>query len=559
MYKYDEIDQTNIDERVAQYRDQVRRYLAGELTDDEFRPLRLRNGLYIQRHAPMFRIAVPYGLLASRQLRKLGDIAKRYDRGYGHFTTRHNMQMNWPKLEDTPDMLAELATVQMHCIQTSGNDVRNITTDQFAGIAPDEIVDPRPIAEIIRQWSTFHPEFTYLPRKFKIGISGTKTDRAVVQVHDIGLEFYKDKEDKTAIRVWVGGGLGRTPILGQVIREHLEWQHILTYCEAIIRIYNMYGRRDNSFKARIKILVKALGIDEFRRQVEEEWAHIKDSPNTITQAEFDRVAKYFDPKPYENLPAHDASFDSAVASNPAFANWVKRCIHPHRVSGYRAVTLSLKPHGKPTGDITSEQMYAVADMADKYSFGELRVSHEQNLVLADVKLSDLFAVWQEARKHGLATPNIGLLTDIICCPGGDFCSLANAKSIPIAEAIQMQFDNLDYLHDIGEIDLNISGCMNACGHHHVGHIGILGVDKDGSEWYQVSIGGDQGNNTTLGTVIGPSFAAEEMPGVVQRLIEVYLRERTAEERFIDTVRRIGVAPFKEHVYSKAEEREMANV
>ncbi|HEU4708050.1 MAG TPA: nitrite/sulfite reductase [Methylophilaceae bacterium] len=559
MYKYDEIDQTNIDERVAQYRDQVRRYLAGELTEDEFRPLRLRNGLYIQRHAPMFRIAVPYGLLASRQLRKLGDIAKRYDRGYGHFTTRHNMQMNWPKLEDTPDMLAELATVQMHCIQTSGNDVRNISTDQFAGIAPDEVVDPRPVAEIIRQWSTFHPEFTYLPRKFKIAVSGTKTDRAVVQVHDIGLEFYKDDEGKTAIRVWVGGGLGRTPILGQVVREHLEWQHILTYCEAIIRIYNMYGRRDNSFKARIKILVKALGIDEFRRQVEEEWAHLKDSPNTITQAEFDRVAKYFDPKPYETLPAHDASFDSAVASNPAFANWVKRCIHPHRVPGYRAVTLSLKPHGKPTGDITSEQMYAVADMADKYSFGELRVSHEQNLVLADVKLSDLFALWQEARKHGVATPNIGLLTDIICCPGGDFCSLANAKSIPIAEAIQMQFDNLDYLHDIGEIDLNISGCMNACGHHHVGHIGILGVDKDGSEWYQVSIGGDQGNNTTLGTVIGPSFAAEEMPGVVQRLIEVYLRERTPEERFIDTVRRIGVAPFKEHVYSKAEERETANV
>jgi len=559
MYKYDEIDQTNIDERVAQYRDQVRRYLAGELTEDEFRPLRLRNGLYIQRHAPMFRIAVPYGLLASRQLRKLGDIAKRYDRGYGHFTTRHNMQMNWPKLEDTPDMLAELATVQMHCIQTSGNDVRNITTDQFAGIAPDEVVDPRPIAEIIRQWSTFHPEFTYLPRKFKIGISGTKTDRAVVQAHDIGLEFYKDQEGKTAIRVWVGGGLGRTPILGQVIREHLEWQHILTYCEAIIRVYNLYGRRDNIFKARIKILVKALGIDEFRRQVEEEWAHIKDSPNTITEAEFERVAKHFDPMPYETLPAHDASFDAAVASNPAFAAWVKRCVHPHRVSGYRAVTLSLKPHGKPTGDITSEQMYAVADMADQYSFGELRVSHEQNLILADVKLGDLFALWQTAREHGLATPNIGLLTDIICCPGGDFCSLANAKSIPIAEAIQMQFDNFDYLHDIGEIDLNISGCMNACGHHHVGHIGILGVDKDGSEWYQVSIGGDQGNNTTLGTVLGPSFAADEMPGVVQRLIEVYIRERTPEERFIDTVRRIGIAPFKAHVYGKAEEKEVAHV
>ena len=559
MYKYDEIDQTNIDERVVQYRDQVRRYLAGELTEDEFRPLRLRNGLYIQRHAPMFRIAVPYGLLSSRQLRKLGDITKRYDRGYGHFTTRQNLQLNWPKLEDTPDILAELASVQMHCIQTSGNDVRNITTDHFAGVAPDEVVDPRPIAEILRQWSTFHPEFTYLPRKFKIAVSGTKTDRAVVQVHDIGLEFYKDNDGKMAIRVWVGGGLGRTPILGQVIREHLEWQHILTYCEAIIRIYNLYGRRDNIFKARIKILVKALGIEEFRRQVEEEWEHLKDSPNTITEAELARVSQHFEPMPYETLPAYDSSFDSAVASNPAFAAWVKRCIHPHRVPGYRAVTLSLKPHGKAPGDVTSEQMHVVADLADKYSFGELRVSHEQNLILADVKLGDLHAVWQTAREHGLATPNIGLLTDIICCPGGDFCSLANAKSIPIAEAIQLQFDNLDYLHDIGEIDLNISGCMNACGHHHVGHIGILGVDKDGSEWYQVSIGGSQGNQTALGTVLGPSFAAEEMPGVVQRLIEVYLRERTPEERFIDTVRRIGVAPFKEHVYAKAEDLEVANV
>ena len=559
MYIYDDIDQRLVDERVAQYRDQTRRFLAGELTEDEFRPLRLRNGLYIQRHAPMFRIAIPYGLLSSRQLRKLGDISKRYDRGYGHFSTRQNLQLNWPKLEETPDILAELATVQMHCIQTSGNDVRNITTDHFAGIAPDEVVDPRPIAEIIRQWSTFHPEFTFLPRKFKIGISGTKTDRAVVQVHDIGLEFYRDKENKVAIKIWVGGGLGRTPILGQVIREHLEWQHILTYCEAIIRIYNMYGRRDNSFKARIKILVKALGIDEFRRQVEEEWAHLKDSPNTITEAELVRVAKHFEPMPYETLPAHDASFDAAIASNPAFAAWVKRCVHAHRQAGYRAVTLSLKPHGKAPGDATSEQMHIVADLADQYSFGELRVSHEQNLILADVKLNNLFAVWQVARAHGLATPNIGLLTDIICCPGGDFCSLANAKSIPIAEAIQMRFDNLDYLHDIGEIDLNISGCMNACGHHHVGHIGILGVDKDGSEWYQVSIGGDQGNNTTLGTVLGPSFAADEMPGVVQRLIEAYISQRTPEERFIDTVRRIGVAPFKAHVYGKSEEKEAAVV
>ena len=553
MYKYDEIDQAIVDQRVAQYRDQVRRFLAGELSDEEFRPLRLQNGLYIQRHAPMLRIAVPYGTLSSRQLHKLGDIAQRYDRGYGHFSTRQNLQLNWPKLEDTPDILAELATVQMHAIQTSGNCIRNITTDQFAGVAPDEIIDPRAVAEIIRQWSTFHPEFALLPRKFKIAVSGTKQDRAIVQAHDIGLEFFYDDQQKMAIKVWVGGGLGRTPILGSIVREHLEWQHILTYCEAIIRVYNLHGRRDNSFKARIKILVKALGIDEFRRQVDEEWQHLKDGPNTITEAELARVSQYFTAMPYENLPAHDAGFDSAIASNPAFAAWVKRCVHAHKQPGYRAVTLSLKPHGKAPGDITSEQMHVVADLAEKYSFGELRASHEQNLILTDVKLSDLYSVWEVARANGLATPNIGLLTDIICCPGGDFCSLANAKSIPIAEAIQMQFDNLDYLHDIGELELNISGCMNACGHHHVGHIGILGVDKDGSEWYQVTIGGKQGNDASLGTVIGRAIAAEEMPGVVQRLIEVYLRERTDEERFIDTVRRIGITPFKEHVYAKQEE------
>lgn len=550
MYKYDEIDQAIVDERVKQYRDQTRRFLAGELTDEEFRPLRLQNGLYIQRHAPMLRIAVPYGMLSSRQLRKLGDIAKRYDRGYGHFSTRTNLQLNWPKLEDVPDILAELATVQMHAIQTSGNCIRNTTTDQFAGVAPDEVVDPRAIAEIIRQWSTFHPEFALLPRKFKIAVSGTRQDRALIQAHDIGLEFYRDQEDRITIRVWVGGGLGRTPILGSVVRDHLEWQHVLTYCEAIIRVYNLHGRRDNAFKARIKILVKALGVEEFRRQVEEEWQHIKDSPNTITETELARVSQYFTKMPYETLPEHDASFDSAIASNPAFAAWVRRNTHAHQQPGYRAVTLSLKTHGHPPGDITSEQMHIVANLADEYSFGEIRPSHEQNLILADVKLSDLFPLWEKARAAGLATTNIGLLTDIICCPGGDFCALANAKSIPIAEAIQMQFDDLDYLYDIGELELNISGCMNACGHHHVGHIGILGVDKDGSEWYQVTLGGKQGNDASLGTVLGPSFAADEMPGVVQKLINVYVRERTPEERFIDTVRRIGVAPFKTHVYGE---------
>ncbi|MDO9150707.1 MAG: nitrite/sulfite reductase [Methylotenera sp.] len=552
MYKYDEIDQQIVDERVTQYRDQTRRYLAGELSEDEFRPLRLQNGLYIQRQAPMLRIAVPYGMLSSKQLRKLGDISKKYDKGYGHFSTRQNLQLNWPKLEDVPEILADLATVEMHAIQTSGNCIRNITTDQFVGVAPDEVIDPRAIAEIMRQWSTFHPEFALLPRKFKIAVSGTKNDRALVQAHDIGLEFYRDSNNQVAIKVWVGGGLGRTPILGTVIREHLEWQHALTYCEAVIRVYNLHGRRDNIYKARIKILVKALGIDEFRQQVEAEWAHLKDTDNTITEAELARVAQHFDAMPYENVPAHDASFDAAIASNPAFAAWVKRCVHAHKQAGYRAVTLSLKPHGQAPGDISSEQMWAVADLADEYSFGELRSSHEQNLILADVKLSDLFALWEKARANGLASPNIGLLTDIICCPGGDFCSLANAKSIPIAKAIQMQFDNLDYLHDIGDIELNISGCMNACGHHHVGHIGILGVDKDGSEWYQVTIGGKQGNDASIGTVIGPSFSADEMPSVVQKLIEVYIQERTPEERFIDTVRRLGVAPFKAHVYAKNE-------
>lgn len=552
MYKYDAIDQKNVDERVAQYRDQTKRYLAGEMTEEEFRPIRLQNGLYIQRQAPMLRIAVPYGMLSSKQLRKLGDIAKKYDKDYAHFSTRQNLQLNWPKLEDVPNILEELASVEMHAIQTSGNCIRNITTDQFAGVAPDEVVDPRAMAEIMRQWSTFHPEFPLLPRKFKIAVSGTKEDRAVVQMHDIGMEFFKNENDALRIKVWVGGGLGRTPILGTVIHESLEWQHALTYCEAIIRVYNIHGRRDNSYKARIKILVKAIGIEAFKEQVEAEWAHTKDGDNTITEAELARVSKHFEPMPYETLPAHDASFDASVASNPAFAAWVKRCTHAHKTAGYRAVTLSLKKHGVAPGDATSAQMQAVADLADEYSFGELRVSHEQNLILADVKLSDLFTLWEKARANDLATPNIGLLTDIICCPGGDFCSLANAKSLPIAKSIQLAFDNLDYLYDIGEMELNISGCMNACGHHHVGHIGILGVDKDDQEFYQVSIGGKQGNDASLGKVIGPAFAADEMPSVVQKLIEVYVKERTPEERFIDTTRRLGVEPFKAHVYAEKE-------
>ncbi len=549
MYKYDAFDQQLVRERVAQFRDQTRRFLAGELSGDEFKPLRLQNGLYIQRYAPMLRVAVPYGMLNSMQIRKLAHIARTYDKGYAHVSTRQNFQFNWPELARVPDILEELVEVEMHAIQTSGNCIRNVTTDQFAGIAPDEVVDPRPLAEIIRQWSTFHPEFALLPRKFKFAVSGSSNDRAVVQMHDIGLEFYRDAAGALLIKVWVGGGLGRTPILGEVIEEALPWQHLLTYCDAVIRVYNRWGRRDNIYKARIKILVKALGLAEFKRQVEAEWAFHKDGPNTITQAEFDRVAQFFTAPAYASLPASDAGFDAKLAEDKAYANWVKRNVHAHKLAGYRAVTLSLKTTGIAPGDITDKQLDLVADLADQYSFGELRNSHEQNIILADVKLGDLYALWQTAKAAGLATPNIGLITDIICCPGGDFCDLANAKSIPIAEAVQRQFDDLDYQHDIGELELNISGCMNSCGHHHVGHIGILGVDKGDSEWYQVSIGGKQGNDASLGDVIGPSFAAHEVAGVVQRLIDVYVDNRTPEERFIDTVRRIGAAPFKDRVYA----------
>ena len=553
MYRYDAYDHALIAERVAQYRDQTRRYLAGELTDDEFRPLRLRNGLYIQRHAPMLRVAVPYGLLSSTQLRMLGHIARTYDRGYGHFTTRQNLQYNWPKLEQVPDILALLAEVEMHSIQTSGNCVRNITTDHFAGVAPDEIVDTRPLAEILRQWSTFHPEFNWLPRKFKIALNGSEADRAAVLLHDIGLHVVKDAGGEVGLRVIVGGGMGRTPIIGHVIREFLPWRHMLTYVEAILRVYNRYGRRDNLWKARIKILVKSLGVEQFTREVEAEWDAVKDSPNTITDEEFARVAAHFAPHPYEKLPQMNPAYIQALAESRSFSRWAERNVHGHRVPGYAAVTLSLKKTGVPPGDVTAEQMDFVADLAERFSFGELRVSHEQNLILADVKKSDLLALWQAAKSQGLATPNIGLLTNIVCCPGGDFCSLANAKSIPVAEAIQRRFDDLDYLHDIGDLDLNISGCMNSCGHHHIGHIGVLGVDKQGAEWYQVSIGGRQGKDAALGQVIGPSFAAAEMPDVIATLIDTYIDQRHEDELFVDTVHRVGIAPFKSRVYGDAKE------
>ena len=559
MYQYDEYDQRIVDERVAQFRDQTQRYLAGELGEDEFRPLRLQNGLYIQRYAPMLRIAVPYGNLRADQVRMLGHIARTYDRGYGHFTTRQNIQFNWPKLEDVPEILAQLATVQMHAIQTSGNCIRNVTSDPFAGVAADEEIDPRPWCEIVRQWSTFHPEFAFLPRKFKIAVNGAKEDRAVIQVHDIGLDLKRDAEGRIGFRVLVGGGLGRTPIIGEEISSFVPWQHILSYCEAILRVYNLNGRRDNAYKARIKILVKALGIDAFRSQVEAEFAHLKDGPATLTVEEVHRVADHFVDPSYETLPASDAGYTAQLAANKAFAAWARRNVRAHKQPGYASVVLSLKKPGIAPGDITADQLDSVAALADAFSFGEVRVTHEQNMVLADVRQSDLFAVWEGAREAGLATPNIGLLTDIIACPGGDFCALANAKSIPIANAIQARFDDLDYLHDIGEIEINISGCMNACGHHHVGHIGVLGVDKNGQEWYQVSIGGDQGNDTSLGKVIGPSFAADEMPDVVSSLIETYTASRLDDERFIDTVRRIGAEPFKTRVYADREERKQAHV
>jgi sulfite reductase (NADPH) hemoprotein beta-component len=563
VYLYDEIDQRLVDERVREFRDQTRRFLDGRLSEEEFRPLRLRNGLYVQRYAPMLRIAIPYGLLGARQLKTLAAIARKYDRGYGHFTTRQNLQLNWPRLEQVPDILAELATVQLHAIQACGNDMRNVTADHFAGVAPDEVVNPFVWCEVIRQWGALHPEFNYLPRKFKIAVNGAQADRAAVAFHDIGLYALRDARGEAGFRVLVGGGLGRSPQIGFAIREFLPWRHLLTYLEAIFRIYNRYGRRDNIWKARIKILVKALGAEKFREAVEAEWAHLRDGPSTLIAQEIERIDSRFTRPAYDAAAAERDIAEQAWAV-PGFGAWCRRNVHAHRVPGYAAVTLSLKKTGVPPGDVTSEQMEAIADLAERYSFGELRVTHEQNLVLADVRRSDLPQVWQAARALGLATPNIGLLTDLISCPGGDFCALANAKSIPVAEAIQRRFDDLDYLFDIGEIDLNISGCINACGHHHIGHIGILGVDKNGEEWYQIEIGGNAGQRPpgdgqagagpALGRVLGPSFARADVPDVVARLIECYLQHRDSEaERFIDVVQRIGVEPFKEHVYGKADQ------
>ena len=547
MYRYDQFDHQMVAERVAQFRDQVRRRLSNELTEDEFRVLRLQNGLYMQIHAYMLRIAVPYGLLSAAQMRMFAHIARKYDRDYGHFTTRQNIQFNWIKLPDAPDILADLATVEMHATQTSGNCIRNITCDEFAGVAKDEIVDPRPYAEILRQWSTFHPEFAYLPRKFKFSMTGAMTDRAAIAVHDVGLQVVKNAQGEVGFRVLVGGGLGRTPVIGTEICAFVPWQHAITYLESIVRVYNEHGRRDNMYKARIKILVKEIGIEEFRRQVEADWKFTKDGLCTLTVEELERVAACFTAPSYATLADSDVA--AAQPGNTAFANWLQRNVKPHKVSGYASVVLSLKKPGMAPGDATAQQMEAAAELAERFSFGELRITHEQNLVLADVKQADLFTLWQAATERDMATPNIGLLTDIISCPGGDFCSLANARSIPLARAIAACFDNFDFLHDIGELDLNISGCVNACAHHHIGHIGILGVDKDGEEWYQVSIGGAQGNQSSIGKIIGKSFKFGQIPEVIARLLQVYVDERFDDERFIDTVRRLGFEPFKAYVYA----------
>ena len=552
MYRYDQYDQALVDERVAQFRDQIARWKAGELTDDELRPLRLQNGLYIQRHAPMFRVAVPYGMLASRQLRCLAELGRKYDRGYGHFTTRQNVQFNWPKLAEVPDILAELAEVEMHAIQTSGNCVRNTTSDPLAGVAADEIVDPRPWTELVRQWSTIHPEFAFLPRKFKIAITGATRDRTAILVHDIGVQAARGPDGELGFRVAVGGGQGRTPMIGHVIREFLPAAELLNYFDAILRVYNRHGRRDNKFKARIKILVKETTPAEFARQVEQEWERLRGGPGTVPADEIARIAAHFVEPPYVELARDSVNYHAALADSRPFSRWASRNVAAHKRTGYAIVTLSLKKTGVPPGDLTADQMDTVAELADRYSFGELRVTHEQNLVLAHVLQADLHALWGELRALGLATPNIGLLTDIVCCPGGDFCALANARSIPIAEAIQRRFDDLDYLHDLGDLELNISGCMNACGHHHVGHIGILGVDKNGSEWYQVTLGGAQGSAASLGKVIGPSFAAEEMPDVIERIVDVYVERRLDGEPFIEAVRRLGIEPFRERVHATAD-------
>ncbi len=551
MYQYDAFDHQLVNERVAAFRDQTRRYFAGQIEPDEFRALRLRNGLYLQRFAPMLRVSIPYGLLSSRQLRMLGHIARVHDKGYGHFSTRQNIQYNWPKLEEAPDILEKLASVEMHAIQTSGNCIRNITTDHLAGVARDELVDPRPYCEITRQWASFHPEFNFLPRKFKIAFSATETERAALLTHDVGVRIVRNAAGEIGYTMYVGGGLGRTPIIGQKIRDFLPELDLLSYLEAILRVYNRLGRRDNIHKARIKILVKEQGVPKFTELVEAEWALIKNSELKLRSQDLQRMQSFFTAHAYDPSAAGDRSFAQKQTTDRAFATWVKRNTREHRAPGYRIVWVSLKAQGIAAGDCTADQMDALADLAERYSLGEIRTTHDQNLVLAEVKQADAYSLWEALRSLGLATPNIGTITDLICCPGLDFCSLANAGSIGVSQEIWDRFESLDYQYDLGEIQIKMSGCMNGCGHHSVGHIGILGVDKTGEEWYQVTLGGNASNDAALGDRIGPSFARDKVVDAIARIIEVYLEQRDSDdETFLQTYRRVGLAPFKERVYTE---------
>ncbi|NOZ65569.1 MAG: nitrite/sulfite reductase [Alphaproteobacteria bacterium] len=545
MYIYNQHDQQIVEQRAAQFRDQVKRRLSGELKEDEFRMLRLQNGLYLQIHAYMLRVAVPYGLMSSRQLRMLSAIATKYDRGYGHMTTRQNIQFNWPNLEDVPNILDDLATVQMHAIQTSGNCIRNISADQLAGVARDEVVDPRPYAEIMRQWSTFHPEFAYLPRKFKFAFTGAKQDRAAIKFHDIGYRAVKNDTGDIGFEVYVGGGMGRTPMIGKVINSFVPEADLITYTEAIMRVYNQFGRRDNKYKARIKILVHELGVEEFTSRVDAEFAALgREGAVPLDRAEIERVSAYFTDPDYAELPDQCGALEQNLLDNKDFSFWYKQNVLSHKKAGYAIVNLSLKKPGVPPGDITDKQMLVVADLADQYSFGELRSTHEQNLVFADVRKEDLFDLWQSLRDTGFAEPNIGTMQDMICCPGLDFCTLANARSIPIAEKITRRFDDMDYLYDLGELKLKMSGCINACGHHHVGHIGILGVNKKGTEFYQITLGGDATDTASIGKIMGRGFPEDEIIPALEDILKIYIDIRTPGERFIDTYRRVGAEPFK---------------
>lgn len=549
MYRYDEFDHKLVAERVTQFRRQVKRRLAGELTEDQFKPLRLMNGLYLQLHAYMLRVNVPYGTLSSRQMRTFADVARKYDRGFGHFTTRQNIQYNWIKLEETPDILAELAAVEITAIQSSGNCVRNITADQYAGRAKDELADPRMYCELLRQYSVLHPEFSYLPRKFKIAVTGSPNDRAAVAVHDIGLRMHLNERGEPGFEVLVGGGLGRTPYIGQTIRKWIAPEHILSYVEAILRIYNMNGRRDNIHKARIKIIVNQMGIDKYRALVDAEWERIKDSPLTIPREELDRIDAYFAPPEYEDLDDEGEALAELRREDSAFDAWMRTNVVEHKVPGYAIVNLTLKALGRPPGDIDAETMDEVAGLADEYSFGRIRISHRQNLVFVDVEQRKLAVLWRELGRLGLATPNLGKITDMICCPGLDYCALANTRSIPLAQDISKHFVDIDKLADIGDLTINISGCMNACGHHHVGHIGILGVDKRGKEFFQLTLGGSSDQHASLGDRLGPGLPQDEVPAAIENIVAAYKELRTEGERFLDTYRRLGIQPFKDAVYS----------